>query len=196
MKKRSELISLIEMFDDSIDIYDKLISIRKLLKNNRIDINMMNLLIWFSFMQKKFKRLAIRIAKKIIFKEKSTEIFMSVNSFVSFFLINLFHCLRMCSIRMCQHSSYRMSRFSHTIHHILLFHQRQKSFQSSQCLFNFKIFHRRWYNQFRIFRFHRLKNRHLSLSTISLQHKQWTQISRNFEISLRKIFRCYSSRLN
>ena len=45
MRKKSELIFLIEMFDDSTDVYDKFISIRKLLKNNRIDINMMNLLI-------------------------------------------------------------------------------------------------------------------------------------------------------
>ena len=45
IKKKSKLISLIEMFDDSTNTYDKFISIRKFLKNNRVDISMMNLLI-------------------------------------------------------------------------------------------------------------------------------------------------------
>ena len=85
IKKRSKLISLIEMFDDSTNTYDKFISRRKLLKNNRIDINMMNLLIWSSSMQKKFKRLIIRIAKNKVFKRKIIEVSIFVNSFVSFF---------------------------------------------------------------------------------------------------------------
>ena len=37
-------------------------------------------------MQKKFKRLTIRVVKKRVFKEKSAKISASVNSFVSFFL--------------------------------------------------------------------------------------------------------------
>ena len=44
IKKRAKLISLVRMFDDAIETYDKSIFIRKLLKKNKIDISMMNLL--------------------------------------------------------------------------------------------------------------------------------------------------------
>ena len=45
IEKRAKLVSLVEMFDDAMRTYDKSISIRKLLKKNKIDISMMNLLI-------------------------------------------------------------------------------------------------------------------------------------------------------
>ena len=45
IEKRTKLASLVEMFDDAIEAYNKSIFIRKLLKKNKIDISMMNLLI-------------------------------------------------------------------------------------------------------------------------------------------------------
>ena len=45
IEKRAELAFLVEMFDDAMRAYDKSISIRKLLKKNKIDISMMNFLI-------------------------------------------------------------------------------------------------------------------------------------------------------
>jgi hypothetical protein len=42
VSKKSESQSLVEMFDDAADVYEKSISMRKILKDHKIDMSLLN----------------------------------------------------------------------------------------------------------------------------------------------------------
>ena len=88
INKKIESQPLIEMFDEFKKSYNKFISIRQILKKNKIDLFWINFIVWFSETCRKFKKLCIKIAKKKTFRKKSTNDFV-MNSFFSFVNFNL-----------------------------------------------------------------------------------------------------------
>ena len=69
--KKTEPQSLVGMMDDSTGAYDKPMSIRHVLKNNKIDMTWMDYLAWSPSACKELKRLCTRVSKKRIPKAKS-----------------------------------------------------------------------------------------------------------------------------
>ena len=56
------------MFNDAIEIYDKSVSVWQILKNNKMNMSLLNFMTWFSKTCRKIKRLTTKIIKKKIFK--------------------------------------------------------------------------------------------------------------------------------
>jgi len=72
VEKRTEPQPLVEMFNDIIERYDFLISIKEMLQRNKVDISWMNLIIWSSAVCRKLKRLCTHIVKKKKSKAKQS----------------------------------------------------------------------------------------------------------------------------
>jgi hypothetical protein len=62
--KKSKSQSLMSMFDDTADVYEKSIFVRKVLKNHRINMSFLNWMTWSSETCKELKRLCTKITKK------------------------------------------------------------------------------------------------------------------------------------
>ena len=69
-ERKTKMTSLIDMFNDILDTYDKIISIRDVLKKAKMNLTWMNFLTWFSIICKELKRVCIRVAKKRFSKSK------------------------------------------------------------------------------------------------------------------------------
>jgi hypothetical protein len=80
VNKKFESQSPVKMFDDIIDIYEKSISIWKVLKNHKINMNLLNWMTWSSEACKELKRLCTRITKKRIQKSKKNSVVYSIFS--------------------------------------------------------------------------------------------------------------------
>jgi hypothetical protein len=67
------------MFDDALSAYEKFISVRQILKVNKIDINLLNWMTWSFETCKKLKRLCTRVIKKRVSKVKKNSSFSYLN---------------------------------------------------------------------------------------------------------------------
>ena len=66
--KKTEMQFIIDLMNDFIETYDKFVFIRNVLKQNKIDINFMNWIVWFFAVCRKIKRFCIKIFKQRIKK--------------------------------------------------------------------------------------------------------------------------------
>ena len=69
--KRTDPQPLIDMMNDVTGSYNKPISIRQILKQNKIDMSWMNWITWSPDACKELKRLCTRVAKKQVSKAKT-----------------------------------------------------------------------------------------------------------------------------
>ena len=72
-EKKVEMTSLVNMFNETLKSYDKIISIKDVLRKIKIDITWMNFLAWSSVICRELKRVCIKIAKKRFSKSKSIQ---------------------------------------------------------------------------------------------------------------------------
>lgn len=77
--KKAEMQSIVDLMNDFTKMFDKSVSIRNVLKQNKIDINFMNWIAWSSAACREIKRLCIRIFKKRTKKPVSVIIFQQFN---------------------------------------------------------------------------------------------------------------------
>lgn len=66
--KKTDSILMMSMFNDAIETYDKSISIRQILKDNKVDMSLLDFMTWSPKTCREMKRLAIKIVKKRAFK--------------------------------------------------------------------------------------------------------------------------------
>ena len=79
-EKKTKMTLLIDIFNDILDTYDKIILIRNILKEAKMNLTWINFLTWFSIICKKLKKVCIKIIKKRFSKFKfrqSNDQFMS-----------------------------------------------------------------------------------------------------------------------
>lgn len=63
-KKQSDAFPLMGMLNDATKEYEKLVSIREILKSTRLDISLLDLVAWSSASCKEIKRLCIQVTKQ------------------------------------------------------------------------------------------------------------------------------------
>ena len=91
-KKKTDFQFLMNMFNDATKIYDKSVSVRQILKNNKMNMSLLNFMIWFSKTCREMKRLITKMIKKNFFKMtfKISKAISDQNSIFQFEIILFF----------------------------------------------------------------------------------------------------------